>query len=136
MGLAVLYWSVVVCFAAAAAYATYLLPHTWRQSASGGGPPRAFPWDAVAYRGFRRAGPVGTVTSYFLVVAAALVGPDDHPALGGVASAVLSISGVALVVGGSVSMGIYFYARPKVLIPPGLRGEVGARAERRHAHRG
>jgi hypothetical protein len=78
---------------------------------------------------------VGTVTSYFLVLAAALVGPDDHRVLGGTAVILLSICAVVLVVGGSLSLAIYFSARPKILIPPGLRDEDGVLAERRHKHR-
>ena len=132
---ALLYWLVVASFAIGTAYATSQLRDMWRQSESAAKPPRGLPWSAITYRGLRRSAPVGVVTSCFMVVAAVVVGPDATRSYGPVGSALLSVSGIALLAGGALATSIYLYGRPKSFIPPGLSEEAGAVAERRRRRR-
>jgi hypothetical protein len=133
----VVYWAVAPALAALAAISIWTGLRQWH----GMGRPlshwlRNGPMDAESRAGYDRGSLIiGLVCGSFAVMAANGAASGLHPGRGtaGFWIDVVALAGVLVFTG--TFMGIMYFNRPRFLVPPHLRGELGAIAGRRRRRR-
>ena len=102
-------------------------PKVWRGESGldGNRPPEWWFLGPATWRGVARAY-IATVPFALVVVAGAMLAE-----LGGHEDAGMALAVAAIAAGAIVHAGIVLFNRPRALVPPRLRGEPGALAERR-----
>jgi hypothetical protein len=112
-------------FATLIAFATTQLPRLWRDTEAARRPrPSWWFWGQRTWKAMLRAQPAGICVGWTIALAAAggsgLNGAQTTPLT---ILAVVSVS--AVVLGAGLIVSIVLFARPKILVPPALRGDQG-----------